>query len=308
MVSISFLYPKLLLFLFLIPVFVLIYFLSSLFKRKKAITFPNFEAMERISGTELFSKNFISLYINVAIIFLFVLGLSGAILHTTAETSSFSYVIAIDNSGSMKTSDIPPDRLEAAKVAASNFVDMLPAGVEVGVIEFSGDAKILQNLDTSKMRAKMAIDSVDFGDIPGTSMHNAIVVANGVFEDRRMKAVILISDGQLNVGDTDQIIRYATRNNIVIHSILAGTKAGGVTELNTVSKADEDVMKALSFNTEGNFFRVEDEKGFVESFNTLLKKSDREISIDISFYLLVSALILFFINWVLFNFRFRTLP
>ena len=308
MISVSFLYPQFLLFLLLIPVVILIYFLSSFYGKKKAIIFPNFEAIERVSGTDIFSKNFISLYFNIAIIFLVVIGISGTIIHTQASTSSYSFIIAVDNSGSMKTQDIDPNRLEAAKSAANKFVDLLPFGVDVGVIEFSGDAVVLGKLDNSKMKTKSAINSVDFGEIQGTNIFNAVVAANKLFENRKMKTVILISDGQLNVGDTGQIIRYANRNNILINTILVGTKEGGLTESNTISTSDEDIMKSLSFNTDGKSFSVQDKLSLENSFYDILTKQDREVEIDISFYLFIVALILLCIDWFLFNFRFRTLP
>jgi hypothetical protein len=123
-----------------------------------------------------------------------------------------------------------------------------------------------------------------------------------------MKTVILISDGQLNVGDTGQIIRYANRNNILINTILVGTKEGGLTESNTISTSDEDIMKSLSFNTDGKSFSVQDKLSLENSFYDILTKQDREVEIDISFYLFIVALILLCIDWFLFNFRFRTLP
>jgi len=306
--NLSFLYPEFLLFLLLIPVVILIYFLSSFYDRKKAIMFPNFEAVERISGAAIFSKNFVSLYFNIAIIFLIVVGISGAIIHMQASTSAYSFVIAIDNSGSMKAQDIAPSRFEAAKSAAKNFVDLLPFGVEVGVIGFSGDAVVSGNMDNSKIKIKGAIDSVNFGEVQGTNIFNAVVAANKLFENRKMKTIILISDGQLNVGDTGQIIRYANRNNILINAILTGTREGGLTEWNTTSKSDEDIMRSLSFNTDGKFFSVQDKTGLEQSFEDILKKQDREIEIDISLYLFILALILLCIDWFLFNFRFRTLP
>ncbi|MBM3234292.1 VWA domain-containing protein [Candidatus Pacearchaeota archaeon] len=306
--NISFLYPGFLLFLLLIPLIILIYFLSSFYNKKKAILFPNFEAVERVSGTDIFSKNFISLYFNIAIIFLIVVGISGAVIHIQANTSSYSFVIAIDNSGSMKAADIEPNRLEAAKSAAKNFADLLPFGVEVGVIGFSGDASVYGNMDNSKIRVKGAIDSIDFGEVQGTNIFNAVVAANKLLEKRKMKTIVLISDGQLNVGDTGQIIRYANRNNIIINTILAGTTEGGLTEWNTISKSDEDIMKSLAFNTDGKFFKVQAKSELENSFDDILKKQEREIKIDISLYLFIAALILICIDWWLFNFRFRTLP
>lgn len=308
MVSVSFVYPGFLLLLLIVPLFIIIYFLSLAYTKKKAVIFSNFEAVERIFGIEMFSKNFLALYINIAILCLMIFSIAGTVVSFETKTSSFSYVIAIDNSGSMKTKDIYPTRLDSAVESAKRFVDLLPIGTEVGVIEFAGDAKVLKEIDTSKIKTNFAIDSIEFGEIQGTNIYNAVVVANKLFGTSTAKAIILISDGQLNVGDAPQVIRYATRNNIIINTLAVGTEEGGLTEFNTLSKLDEDTLKSLAFNTEGDFFKISEEEDFDSSFNSILSGTDKEVSIDISLYLIFAALFLFIAGWLLHNFRFRIVP
>ena len=303
-----FLYPKFLLLLLLVPFFVFVYFFSIMYNKKKAILFANFEAMERFYDVEFFSKNFLALYVNLAILLLLVLSLAGTSIAFNIDTSSFSYVIAVDTSNSMSTSDVAPNRLSAAKSSAKDFVDLLPIGVEVGVIGFSGDALVLQNLDTSKMKIKMAIDNIDFGVIQGTNIYNALISANKLFEGRQIKAVILISDGQLNVGDAPQIIRYINRNNLVVHTIAIGTPERGLTDFNTISKVDEDFLQSLSFNSGGEFFRATDLGDLGDSFSSLIRETNKEVVIDLTFYLLILAIIIFSILWILYNLRFKVVP
>jgi Ca-activated chloride channel homolog len=308
MVAVSFLYPKFLMLLLLIPLFIFIYFFSLIYNKKKAMLFANFEAMERFFGMEFFSKNFLALYANLAILILIILTIAGMAVSFDVDTSAFSYVVAIDSSGSMETADIFPSRLGAAKISAKGFVDSLPVGVEVGVIGFSGDAQVLQELDVSKVKSKMAIDNVERGSVSGTNIYNALIAANKLFEGRQMKSVVLISDGQLNVGDAPQITRYASRNNLIINTIAIGTVRGGITEYNTISKVDEDFLKALAFNSGGEFFRATDRDDLESSFSELIRETNKEVTIDVSLYLLIFSLILFTITWVLSSFRFKTIP
>ena len=239
---------------------------------------------------------------------MFVFAVSGTAVSFNVDTSAFSYVIAIDNSDSMATVDVLPNRLEAAKNAAKNFVDLLPVGVEVGVIGFSGDSVVLQTMDSSKIKAKIAIDSISYGPIHGTNIYNALITSNKLFEENQIKAVILISDGQLNVGDAPQINNYIERSNLIVNTIAVGTAEGGVTEFDTISKTDEDFLKALAFNSGGQFFRAEDFKELGDSFNTLISETNRKVTIDLSFYFLLIGLALFTILWILHNFRFKVLP
>lgn len=303
-----FLYPKFLLLLLLVPFFVFVYFFSIMYNKKKALLFANFEAMERFYDVEFFSKNFLALYVNLAILLLLVFSLAGTSIAFDVDTSAFSYVIAIDTSDSMATSDVSPDRLDAAKSAAKDFIDLLPLGVEVGVVAFSGDALVMQSLDTSKMKTKMAIDNIDFGIIQGTNIYNALITSNKLLGSRQIKAAILISDGQLNVGDAPQITRYVNRNNLVVHTIAIGTEEGGLTDYNTISKVDEDFLKALSLNSGGEFFRATDIKDLGDSFSTLIRETNREVVIDLTFYLLLVAIIIFSILWILYNLRFKVVP
>jgi len=303
-----FLYPKFLMLLLLVPFFIFVYFFSIAYNKKKAVLFANFEAMERFYDVEFFSKNFLALYVNLAIIVLLVFSLAGTSVAFDIDTSSFSYVIAVDTSNSMATADVIPNRIGAAKDSAKDFVDLLPLGVEVGVVAFSGDALVMQNLDTSKIKTKMAIDNIDFGIIQGTNVYNALIASNKLFGTRQIKAVILISDGQLNVGDAPQITRYTQRNNLVVHTIAIGTEEGGVTEFNTISKVDEDFLKSLSFNSGGEFFRATDIKDLGDSFERLIRETNREVVLDLTFYLLLAAIIIFSILWILYNLRFKVVP
>jgi len=308
MAGIYFVYPGLLFLLFLVPFFILVYFFSFFYNKKKAVLFPNFEIMERVSGMGVFSKNFSALYLNLIIICLLVFSAAGMTVSYTSKISSQSYAILLDSSSSMKATDFLPNRLDAAKKSAKDFVDSLPAGTEVGVLSFAGNVNIIQEMETSKVKLKMAIDSVDFGNIEGTNLYGAIISAQTILKDAKDKSVILISDGQVNLGEAEQIVNYANKKNIVINTFAVGTQEGGITEFNTLSKVDEEFLQALSFNTGGLSFSVKNSTEFDKSFRQLTLPVEGEVNLNLSFYLLLASIILFSLNWVLYNFRFRIIP
>lgn len=303
-----FLYPKFLIFLLLVPLFVFVYFFSLIYSKKKAVVFSNFEAMERFYDVEFFSKNFFALYLNLAVLILLILSLAGTGISFKADTSVFSYVIAVDSSSSMSSDDLYPNRLEAARAGAKKFVDLLPVGVEVGVLEFSGDATVLQDLSSNKFKTNIALNAISYGETQGTNIYNALIAADKLFGDRQLKAVILISDGQLNVGDVSRIIKYIERNKLTVNTVAVGTDEGGVTGFNTVSEVDEDILKSLAFNSGGEFFRVKDVSDFDLLFDTLMNTMEAEVTVDLSFYFLIAAILMLTLLWVLHNFRFRVVP
>ena len=303
-----FLYPRFLVFLLLIPFFVFVYFFSMAYSKKRAFVFSNFEAMERFYGVEFFSKNFFALYANLAVLILLILALSGTGVSFVADTSIFSYVIAVDSSSSMSSNDLYPSRLEAARDGAKKFVELLPIGVEVGVLEFAGDATVLQELNSNKFKVDIALDSIAYGEVQGTNIYNALIAADKIFEERQMKAVILISDGQLNVGDVSRVIKYIERNKLTVNTVAVGSSEGGVTGFDTISQVDEDILKALAFSSGGEFFRVKDVRDFDVLFDSLMNTIPREVTVDLSFYFLIGAILMLTLLWVLHSFRFKTIP
>jgi Ca-activated chloride channel homolog len=304
-----FLYPKFLLLFFLVPFFIFVYYLGMLFNKKRSMVFGNFEAIKRFYNIEVFSKNFKALYLNIILLVFLIFALSGAGLKFEADTSSFSYVIAIDSSESMTATDVSPNRFFVAKKEAKNFVDLLPAGVEMGVIGFAGDATIYHELDSNKVRTKMAIDNIQIGEISGTNVYNALLAANTLFGNKQAKAVILISDGQLNIRETAQIVRFINRNNLVVNTIAIGTDEGGIVErFGTVSTVDEDFLKALAFNSGGYFFRVTDLDGMRDSFESIFSQMNREVTIDLSMYFLIVSIGLLTLLWVMYTLRWKVVP
>jgi Ca-activated chloride channel family protein len=311
MISFVFAHPHFLWFLLLAPLFVFIHFISLNYNKSKALPFANFQAIERFYNIEFFSKNFIALYFQIFILILIILGLAGMSVSFDTDTSSNSFVIAIDSSGSMTAQDISPSRFDVAKQASKNFVNDLPIGVNVGVIGFSGDALIYQNLVNDKNLIKSSIGEVEIGRVEGTNIYNAIITANQLFNDKndgKGKSVILMSDGQINVGDAPLIIDYAKENEIILHTLAIGTSEGGLTSLNVVSKADSDFLKSLSFNTGGYFFEVGDINSFKESYSTIVEKGNFKVTLDITPYLLIAALMILLFYWISYSLKFKSFP
>jgi len=308
MVGISFNYPYVLFLLFLIPVFIIIYFLSILYNKKRAILFSNFEALSRISDVEIFSKGISTFYINLAVVLLLVFAAAGTVISFEAKSSVSSYVIMIDNSVSMKTADVGDTRMETAKRIAENFIDSSPVGTEFAVLQFSGEINVLQRLDSSKLKTRLAVSSANLGEIQGTNLYSAIITADGLLGNRKQKSVLILSDGQFNLGDNDKAEEYIVKNNIIVNAVLVGTEEGGETELGSVSRVDESVLKKLAFDTEGTLFRTDSSGKLDMNMEKILTLAQKTVYLDLSIYFLVVSLALILINWILYNFRFKSIP
>ncbi len=303
----SFSHPQYLFFLFVIPLVFFIHLFALGSKKKKALKFANFESIARIEGIDFFSKNIVILFLNVFIILFLVFAISGLTFHTTAQSSDFSFVLAIDSSQSMNADDFSPNRITAAKQAAVDFVDSAPIGVKIGVISFSGSSKIEKDMIDRKDELKSAINGITIETIGGTDLYEAVLTGANLLKPVDSKAIVLLSDGQVNVGDIDEAIDYANRYNVVVHTIGMGTKEGGQAEYG-LSTLDEDSLKSLAYNTNGKYFSAENKENLTNAFSSLFNLTEMNVSIELFDYLLIIALILIVLEFLLNNTRYIHLP
>jgi Ca-activated chloride channel family protein len=299
--------PKYLFLLLAIPLIIFVYLLSLKNTKKKALKFANFDAIAKVKGVSFFSRNIVTTGISILVVTLLTLSASGMVLHMQAYASSFSFVIAIDVSRSMEAKDLYPNRLDAAKNTAKAFIDSSPITTRFGVVSFSGNARIHQDVTSKKGLAKDSIDGIEISSIEGTDIYEVVITSTNLLKGEDGGSIILMSDGQMNVGEVDDAVDYANRHDIIINTIGIGTPEGGKTKYGT-SRLNEEVLKALAYNTEGEFYPAYDTNSLSNSMEDILKLSQKKISVDLSGYLLFAAILLFFGDYILVNMRYRILP
>ncbi len=292
---ISFTHPVYLLFLFAIPILIFFHFFGLKNIRGKSLRFANFNAIARVKGIDLYSKNIYLLLFNVLFIVLLVCALAGLNFHTEVEASSFSFVIAIDNSGSMSANDVSPDRIGFAKQTAKDFINSLPYKSNIAVVSFSGKTQIEQGLTINKQEINYAIDNIELSEVGGTDIYEVVSSSAKVLKNEKVKAIILFSDGQINVGSINEAIDAANFNEILIHSFGIGTVEGGKASYG-LSKLDEDSLKGLAYNTGGKYFSINNNKNIKDPFNEIIKPTRKLGKINLSFYLIIVVIILFLIK------------
>ena len=307
MITFSFAKPGYLVLLVIIPLIILIHFLTLKRKRSHALKFANFDAIAKIKGIDLISKNISVLVLTATISLLLVLSLSGLALHREIESSSFSFAIAIDSSSSMEANDINPTRLDAAKETASLFVDKVSPGSRVGIVSFAGNSLIETDLTDDTILIKQSIQKIKLSSIGGTDLYEAVLTSSNLLEGEDAKSVILLSDGRINVGTVEDVILLANKKNIIVHTIGIGTIEGGQTQF-AMSKLDEDSLTAIAYNTGGKYFRAQNEVQLEDSFNSILDFKTKKVSTDMTHYLLLIAILLLVVEYVLINTRYKIFP
>lgn len=319
MVEITFVNPSYLWMLLLVPFLVAIHFFTLKQSRAAVIKFSNFEAIERVArgdvlGTPyrglLRNKNLGLLILRALVYCLLILSIAGTTVSYKGKTSSFDYVFAIDSSSSMLADDFQPTRLAAAKDAAISFIDLIPAGASIGVVTFASTSIVELRPTSNKQEIKDTIFNINFHESGGTAIGDAIITSTNLFTTNKSKTIILLTDGQNNVGvEPDLAMQYAKQNDATIHTIGVATKEGGkVSSINLISKLDEGLLKKISQETNGGFFIVDDIQGLSEAFKQIASSTERLLSIDISWILLISAIALLGLEWVLINTIYKTIP
>lgn len=305
--NIIFAKPVYLILLAIIPLLVFMHFYLIKRKKKTALKFANFEAISRVEGVDILSKNIFILILTSLVVILVVFSLADMKIVRTIPASSFSFALALDASRSMEATDFAPNRLEAAKSSAIAFVDTVPAGTKIAVVSFSGNTFIEQDLTDDKILIRQAIKNIPLSSIGGTDLAEAVITSTNLLKAEEAKSIILISDGRINVGTVDDAIGYANDNNIIVNTIAIGTVEGGETSYG-LSKVDEDSLKALAYNTEGKFFKALDKEELTNSYREIMALKTKKVPLTMSNYLLIGAVILVALEFILLNSRYKTLP
>ena len=232
-------------------------------------------------------------------------------------TEGIDIMIALDISQSMQIEDFLPNRLEAAKEVARDFIKGRLQD-RIGIVVFSGDAFSLAPLTTDYRLLNSYIDEISFEMIEsrGTAIGSALaVVTNRMQESKsKSKVCILLSDGDNTAGNIDPITsaELAAAYEIKIYSIIVG-KEGLVPfgkdyfgRPNMVENTiDESTMRNIAKIGAGEFFRVTDNEALKNVFSRIDKYEKAEIQEtrfkDTSdyYFIYLTWAVVFFLLWML---------
>lgn len=146
-------------------------------------------------------------------------------------------VLAIDVSRSMEATDVDPNRLDAAKVAAEGFVDLLPPGFNVSLIAFAGTASVIVPPTQDRNLVKASIQNLVLA--PSTAIGEGIYASLDALnlvppdpdkpDEPTPGAIVLLSDGYTNIGRSSaEAARDSKDAGFPIYTIAYGTPNGYV--------------------------------------------------------------------------------
>lgn len=312
MVSVVFIRPTYLWLLLIIIFLVVVHFITVHWFRKKALSFANFEAIERVTGNVQISQNFLILFMMVFSFALLIFSAAGTTFVYEGQGTDSDYVLVIDTSASMSANDMEPSRMEAAKEAALNFVNYTNADTKFGLITFSSVSVVENGLNDNHDVLKEKIASIDVRKVGGTNLGEAITTSvNILLNSDKSRTVVLLTDGRGNIGfPLEEALNYAILNVATIHTIAVGTLEGGsiINATDVLLKIDEDTLKTVADSTGGMYYRAKSKDDLNKAYAEIANLKTKLISKDISLHLLLAALIVLTFTWAALNLRFRTIP
>ena len=257
------------------------------------------EGTVRISASELISEKMkrqgrnrirILTLLQFLTIILVILGLSRPRLRDSLQITNMDVVdivLVIDISSSMLATDFPPNRLEAVKKTAKNFIDARSGG-RMGVLVFAGESFIQCPLTVDKEVLISLMDEVKVAEqsYDGTAIGMAIANATNRLRhsDAMSKVMILLSDGSNNAGELDPLTSADLASNfgIKIYTIGAGTNQ----DVSFIpgrgyirNEIDEETLKSIAERTDGKYFRATNISGLEQVYATIDKLERTEIEI-----------------------------
>jgi len=197
-------------------------------------------------------------------------------------------ILVLDTSSSMLAQDFKPNRLEAVKKAAQDFIENR-SGDRIGLLVF-GKETFIQcplTIDYSVLSNLLTEVTVIDRKYDGTAI--GIAIANGInrlrANDSKSKVIILLSDGSNNSGAIDPIsaARMAKEYNIKIYTIGAGTRQA-VTYIPDrgyiKNEIDEDTLKKIAAETGGKYFRAIDKESLSNVYEEINELEKSEITVS----------------------------
>lgn len=297
-----------------IPLLIILHFYSLKYIKLRALKFANFEALKRVTGGMVLSKNINLLILRLFVLLSLVLSLAGAVVWYTGQINTADYVIAIDNSGSMLANDFSPNRLEAAKEAAIVFIENIESKSEIGIVSFAGAGFVELSLGKNKLKIKSAIEGIEINTLHGTAIGDALKTsANLLLSEDKSRIIILLTDGRENVvsdKELGKIIDYIGNKQITVNTIGVATQEGGTLPgLEALSTLDESTLAYISNSTGGIYYHPNNEEELAKAFESFTYESvEGKIPIPLTLPLILLAFVILFVEWVLVNTRYRTIP
>jgi len=286
----TFLWPEMLWLLLALPALVAMYVFVLRRKKKFALRYASLDIVKEAMGNGIGMRRHMPPLLFLLGLAVLILAIARPMATVLLPSQHEIVILAMDVSGSMRATDVEPNRLVAAQNAAKAFVAEVPESVRIGVVAFAGTATLAQAPTRNKEEIVAAIDRFQLQR--ATAIGSAILVSLATIfpnsgidiatftypNDPKARAaaatspdwkpvapgsynsavVILLTDGQRTIGpDSIQAARFAADRGVRIYTVGIGTVAGetiGFEGWSMHVRLDEETLKTIADVTRGEYF------------------------------------------------------
>ena len=268
----SFATPLVLWGLLLIPLGLIAYWLVQRRRSKYAARFTNLDLLVNVVDATPGRRRHLPALLALAALAALIVAMARPQKVVAVPREDATVVLTMDSSASMKATDVAPSRLDAAKSAATTFLDDVPDRFRVGLVSFSSAVRVLEEPTDDRDAVRSSLDSIQ-GDI-GTALGDAIEASVALADnpnatednvgEKPLFAVLLLSDGANTTGSEPlAVVDEANEAGVPIYTIALGTPSGTVDvtddygETQTVNvPPDPATLKQIADETGGRFFEA----------------------------------------------------
>ncbi len=272
----EFLHPEYL-YLLLILIPLIVWYVMRLSKAQASFKLASTQAFKGMNpGLRVYMRHlpFVLRMIAIALIIIVIARPQAVNSWEETETQGIDIAMAVDVSGSMLSQDLEPNRLEAAKKVAAEFITDRPND-NIGLVIFAGESFTQCPLTTDHTVLLNLLNKVDFGLIEdGTAIGLGLANAVNRLKDSQSdsRVVILLTDGTNNRGQIAPLTAadLARSYGIRVYTIGVGTKGMAPTPVQTPFgmrmqnmpvDIDEKTLTEIAAMTGGQYYRAEDTEG-----------------------------------------------
>ncbi len=299
----SFIWPTLLLALCAVPLLVLLYAQLQKRRHRFAARYGSLGLVHDAAGKGIGFRRHVPATIFLTGITVLIFSLARPQATVELPKNEGTVILTFDVSGSMAATDFQPTRMEAAKVAAKQFVENQPPSIAIGVVVFSDGGISVQPPTTDRDQTLTTIERL----VPrrGTSIGNGILVAlntiavsagnppilktsgtdlspNSVQPIQAPQgwypsaAIVLLTDGENNeVPDPSAAANLAADLGVRIYTVGIGSPSGvdlQVEGFTVHTSLDEDMLKGIASTTGGVYYNAGDEQQLRKIYSDLKPK------------------------------------
>ena len=217
----------------------------------------------------------------------------------TNVTSGVDIVMAIDISASMLARDLDPNRLEATKEVAAEFIANRP-GDRIGLVLYAGESFTKTPITSDKSIVLNSLEDVEYNNVleNGTAIGMGLATAVNRLKDSKAesKVIILLTDGMNNAGFIDPKIasELAAEFGIKVYTIGVGSDGTALSPVSILPNGnfqyglvpveiDEALLQEIADATGGQYFRATNNEKLEEIYEEIDQLEKTEIE-EFKFY------------------------